>query len=133
MNRQQLLDNFIFATAGKGQCTVTGSPECLYVKEDHLGCAIGCQPGFREKFGKKAWVVENALLDDVLLGTLWGTEEKAAAQEFFGNPDSNDIEFLRSLQGLHDLREHWDGKEIKPEALQSFCEHWKLKIPQESS
>ncbi len=142
MDRQKLLDDFISATAGKGQCTVDGGTQCLYIKEGHPGCAIGCQPGFREKFGKEEWIRKNPNIDSLLTGNE-GQETQLAVEEFFGvvhrpedadySGDGGDVHFLSKLQELHDGSAWEENGELCKEYLDDFCELWKLKIPQKSS
>ncbi len=144
MDRQQILDNFIAATEGKGPCH-DAEDSCQYIHPNHPGCAIGCQPGFKEKFGKEKWVIDNCGIEGVLDGTE-SEEVQTAVEEFFdivprnfddydydygdayGDGDGN---FLVSLQELHDDSD-WNGQ-ICSHSLERFCEVWKLKIPQISS
>lgn len=137
MDRQQSLDNFIAATKGKGQC-LDDTSHCRYTHEAHPGCAIGCQPGFREIFGEMKWVSDNITIEAVLDGTE-GQEIQTAVEEFFDidhGPDwvdgYEDVDFLVALQNLHDGSGWEDGK-IYHTDLVDFCEYWDLKIPQKSS
>ena len=141
MDRQKLLDSFISTTAGDGQCVDTEGM-CQYV-HDHLpGCAIGCQPGFREKFGEEEWVTDNLGIVGILNGED-GIETQAAVEEFFGVvhrvdddnasvDDRSDVHFLGKLQELHDAS-GWEDGQIYHPSLVCFCEYWDLKIPQVSS
>ncbi len=141
MDRQQLLDNFVTACNGKGRAMQLkrlhgiSSAGCVYIKNGHPGCAIGCQPGFREKFGEKEWVIENCGIGSVLDGWLDNRTPPEDADgvdvsEFFGIENVEDVKFLSDLQDFHDLVRHWDGTKIVQYKLASFCLNWSLKRPQ---
>ncbi len=144
MDRQKIFDNFVGALNGIGRCIQpnrpTGpTPSCIYVKEGHPGCAIGCQPGFREKFGEKDWVVANtgmfSILDTWVEDVAPEDPDGIEVSEFFGVENYLDVDFLQALQDFHDDRYNWDDRDsnLLPINLSAFCAGWGLKIPQESS
>jgi len=127
MNRQELLDNFVRATNGKGRAVLAKGSICSYFPEGHPGCSIGCQPGFRERF-KGRMRDERAIkywLRKTEPANGSGDEQLAAdLMEFFGLDDDQDIEFLSALQLFHDATGNWIGLGIDPKSLAVFCETW---------
>ncbi len=109
MDRQAILRNLVTLTRGLGQSIGEiegggGSLNCLYFPEDHPGCGIGCQPGFREKF--QGVVQENKSIQVLL-------DECPGVAEFFGvepgdpdDEDYNDGFFLEQVQELHDTNDN---------------------------
>lgn len=121
MDRQVVLDNFVTATRGLGQ-TVSNYGDCLYFPDNHPGCAIGCQPGFREKF-------KDSVTEGVDIGSL--LTDNAEVRNFFqvSDVEDEDWDFLDTLQTLHDTDEDWYRKNLKKGPLRKFCQKWKLTVP----
>jgi hypothetical protein len=131
MNKQQLLNRFVKACNGKGQ-SVNRSGNCMYVRKDHPGCGIGCQPQFQkvaEKFPSLKSVIDTI---DTLIET--NSKRGLALQKAFNMPKDEDAfymatSFLMSLQDLHDRFEHWDGVKLRLSSIKQFCKDWKLTVP----
>lgn len=124
MNRQEILDNFVKETNGKGQ-SIASHGSCLYFGEDHPGCAIGCQPGFRKRFirYKKKFDFDGMAIEDILL-------RYRSVKEFFGVKSSDDGDFLIALQCLHDDESNWLSKtKIRATSLGAFCKAHGLTSP----
>ena len=123
MNRQELLENFVTATRGKGQAK-TGSA-CSYFPKDHPGCAIGCQPGFRDKF--ESIMEDSEKIADRLHGDMYSQENGISDQLslFFDIDSDSDVTFLDSLQSLHDDTEWVDGC-LSQDFIDDFCKEFDL-------
>lgn len=129
MNKQKVLENFVLATDGKGRSlrkTNSKTELCCYFPKDHPGCAIGCQPGFREKFGNRQ---DTDMIADWFLES---DELEAKLNAFFqiipeSTEDIDAVNFLSDLQDFHDKRNNWNEDNcIKPTALKQFCAKWEL-------
>ncbi len=130
MNRQAILENFVRATHGKGRGKEKDISACSYFPEDHPGCAIGSQPGFREQF-------EGRMSDEDDIRD-WMDEECDRAQDnpeiskdlldfFEVDVNTDDIDFLTGVQCFHDQERNWNGKrELKQSSLEAFAEEWEL-------
>ena len=128
MNRQALLDNFIIATHGKGCSNAPGTANCLYFPDDHPGCAIGCQPGFKEQFKRR--ISEGCGVDDLCGIGSGRTALQRDVRAFFGVESKEDVVFLCCLQDLHDHQEHWTRRgAIRLPALRAFTTTHSLQIP----
>ncbi len=123
MNRQLILENFITATHGLGQGLFPGTKSrCAYFPESHPGCAIGCQPKFKEQFKGKINV--DIGIVELLAGNK-GLEKKLIS--FFKIKGDGDIQFLSSMQDFHDEPYNWnDDGTIKKKHLDEFCDDWEL-------
>ena len=122
MDRQALLDNFVKAVNGKGRA-VNKNALCSYFLEGHPGCAIGCQPGFREKFKSK-------LPDEGGIPVHFTGPYRKDLKEFFGIESGGEgVRFLFSLQQLHDIRDNWTGNYLRAEVLEEFCHEEGLEVP----
>jgi len=153
MNRQKILDNFVKATHGKGRSFVqTGGEsrpsmgECRYFNENHPGCGIGCQPGFREAFVPFRENIEGQSIENLLTGRENQFSFQGRMRQFFdltideedavkhrrGKRVDEDVKFLIDVQSLHDNEDNWIGDEIlNPTVLQEFADKWNLQNPQE--
>jgi len=117
MNKQKLLDNFLTIVNSKGRA-VNDDGLCLYFpKDDHPGCAIGCQPGFRERFK------DNPDIKGGIYGVIVSSKEVCIFLEVEVVEDKN---FLSDLQGLHDDAFNWNNLNLKPEAITAFKTSWEL-------
>ncbi len=137
VNRQKLFSHMAVTLQGKGQAIYAG--ECSYFPEDHPGCAIGCQPGFREAFEKDIGL-------DVM-GIDMVIELNDGVAEFFGldvdeygrlirsTTCAGDGDFLLALQRFHDERKNWlkSGKLWRRKSLATFAKKWELKVPELSA
>ena len=128
MTNQEMLDNFVKATHGKGRAMDPRDHSCVYMPtNDHPGCAMGCQPGFRAAM-KTARAVEGRDADVVLL------KYKELLDPVFGITDYESREkvgdFLLLLQKLHDIPSPWtkDGKLVSS-VLAQFCKDNGLIVP----
>ncbi len=163
MNRQKLFSTFLRKTHGKGRAVEEldvsfrisyphVSADCVFFPENHPGCAIGCQTGFREQFEGK--VSEGLVISDLLSGNeniIGGICLGAELREFFGieatteeiNPDvapvselmksDYDIDFLNELQSLHDEEDNWQKtrkKFLKKSEATKFAKRWGLIVPE---
>ena len=124
MDRQKIYDNFVTALDGKGQALDGAS--CVYFKDGHPGCGIGCQPGFRERFetitpgSNKRRFGDNESID-----VIW-----SEVREFFGSTDDGsedgDLGFMMAIQTHHDDEENWDGDNLRKARLKEFREEHDL-------
>ena len=104
---------------------------CVYFPDDHPGCGIGCQPGFREKFGpdSDAYIGEGCPITDHLLRS---SVVRSSVAEFFGVDGAEDRAFLRDLQVHHDHECSWDEKNplfFDIEQLENFARERGLEVP----
>ena len=123
MNRQLMLENFVKATHGLGRGLFPGMQhQCAYFSENHPGCAIGCQPGFKEKFEGQI-NVEIGIVDLFDRETSIGKD----LMSFFDVKHQDDVDFLDHLQAFHDEIDNWndDGTIVK-EHLDEFCKDEEL-------
>jgi len=125
MDRQKMLDNFLKIGVPAGPCTGVGTYICRYIKDGHVGCAIGCQPGFREQFGKKVEAWEQATQGGDIRCLLNKFPE---IEPFFDlDPKNNDedFRFLTDLQEMHD-QDEWKPNKLPKERVEDFCKTWRL-------
>lgn len=118
--KQKFLNTFIERVNGKGQALQDGS--CMYVKEGHPGCAIGCQPEF-EPF-KEIYKYNYS-------DTAYGLARNPNFCSAFGIEDEVDTRFLDTLQILHDGYDHWNKEtgRIRRQVVEEFCTVHALTIP----
>jgi len=137
MDRQQIFQDFVNNSHGQGRAMkskVHEGMQCTYF--GCHGCAIGGQPGFKEKFADRMKDSEDI--------TYWLTEDYADDQlrldllEFFGivGDSQDDIAWLQSLQDFHDAENIFDFSKgawlqlhLNPRAVERFCTDNDLKIP----
>jgi len=126
---QELLNNFVSSCNGVGRAVRHDEYEeevCCYIPQDHPGCAMGCQPGFRE-----ACLASCTEIDDD------GIHIRAVKEYFpelfktiFGETDDQDVNFMVELQNLHDESFNWSGNKIKLNRIKQFCSKNRLSIPE---
>ena len=123
MDKQAILENFVTATRGKGQAK--HGKACSYFPDGHPGCAIGCQPGFREKF--EHIMEASDTIVDRLHGDVYDREDGVRDQlrSLFGVENDGDVDFLGSLQELHDETE-WVDDSVSQDFLDDFCKEFDL-------
>lgn len=130
--KQKYLNTFIERVNGKGQSKNTKKNLCLYIKKNHPGCAIGCQPEFdsireiveKEKIlGPVRDLAKDIDTSDVFSASFHVASYKSHRQR------EKDLVFLNDLQYLHDNDDHWKKKILKHSVVESFCKIWNLKIP----
>ncbi len=128
MDKQQLFTNMVTILNGKGRSV---SPArhgaCVYFLDDHPGCGIGCQPGFREKFGPDSdtYIGEGCPITDHLMRAV-------SVAEFFGIETPEDRVFLRDIQIYHDHECSWDENNplfFDAERLKEFASEHCLEVP----
>ncbi len=134
MNRQQIFTNMVTILHGKGQGKQQygpgGDPVCSYFPEGHPGCAIGCQPGFREKFEDKLRASGDNECDISTVLDSFPDVRDFFGIEFSPRSDSDDYEFLSDLQELHDSANNWTKrKRFRCKSLADFAKEWDLKVP----
>ncbi len=137
MDRQKLFTNMVTILNGKGRAMSPaapgrGDPVCVYFPKDHPGCGMGCQPGFREKFGPDS---DNSIGEGLPIGP--HLKRRAAVREFFGvDSGSNKIHdegFLSALQIHHDQEESWDDENplfFDADLLAQFAADYDLEVPE---
>jgi len=119
MNNQRAFENFLRILNGKGR-SVDDDGRCLYFPENHPGCGIGCQPGFREKFyqHKRMW--------DNVGFTIQDLSKYEDVRDFINGCS---LEFLTNLQGFHDLLVNWYGLHLRKEATLEFAKINNVVVP----
>jgi hypothetical protein len=141
MNRQALLNTFVFNANGKGQSR--NAFGCMYCPPDHPGCAIGCQKEF------KAFIERHPDLKECIDGSYSDFFEDSEGrqdmplidvlitdfpelEDDFEILDGTDINFLSAMQRLHDGYENWDreSKRLIRKQVFSFCQNFQLDIPE---
>ena len=135
MNKQALLDNFVAAVNGKGQSrglNADGQMKCVYFKDGHPGCAIGCQPGFKDAFGPLNLPNMQGIADLFHNKGAWYDRIRA----FFSMDTEEDDCFLVDLQDLHDTEASWRYEDsglrpmsLNPIKIRDFAEMWHLQTP----
>lgn len=128
--KQKLLNTFIERVNGKGQA-MGDNNVCQYVKDNHPGCAIGCQPEF-EPFKD---VVQR--YDGVPgIGYILNAEFEHLGENLctaFNVTLDSDRDFLSELQILHDTQPNWGGTKnlyLRESPVLHFCQYWKLTVPE---
>jgi len=129
--KQELINNLVHTLNGKGRATKLrpdmDEEVCCYIPENpHPGCAIGCQPGFREAF---------ADCDPDGSFSRVGLLERQFPEQFkhvFGEVGHDDINFLTELQDLHDDFYSWSGNglKLKKSVVEEFCGIRGLCVPE---
>lgn len=139
--KQQFLNTFIQQVNGKGRSYTERSgshfsvPACLYVKDNHPGCAIGCQPEFQQFRQEVVTRNLNGTIGELFFGVNnefadFGIRLATALQCDLS--DHKDGNFLGSLQQLHDHDMNWNEKtgRIRRQAVESFCKAYHLTVPE---
>ena len=127
MNRQKLLDTFVRKTHGKGRAADKDG-NCLYFPNNHPGCAIGCQTGFKKQF-------EDVIKSRIKSVTkLFNSMHAHIFRAFFDVKEPEDEVFLQTLQALHDQRYNWYQAKarkgiLKTAQIAAFARKWNLKMP----
>ncbi len=125
MNKQALLNNFVQTAHEHGQAME--NDECAYFPEDHPGCAIGCQPGFREEF--QDIMTDGDTAGETIQTLIHYDDIGRRMKKFFKIRTEVDERFLSDLQGLHDARDNWKRSRLTAECVDEFCDEWKLRVP----
>lgn len=142
--KQQMLDNFIQRVNGKGQATSVVTirdmfgekikqPCCMYVKKNHPGCAIGCQPEFepfKDEIKKLKFTQKIVSLFSIAKNNLGDRIQKAFYVASTRTVRMRDDSFLTQLQYLHDMDENWKGKKIRKRSVAEFCTQFSLTVPE---
>jgi len=123
--KQQALTTFLTRVNGKGRSMIDleGSIDCLYVKNRHPGCAIGCQ-------------ITNVKLKKEIKETNYNSSEISSLLDEFpevknilGIENHEDLIFYRELQILHDYEVSWNGKFLVLDMVRAFVKKYNLSIP----
>lgn len=130
--KQQYLNNFIQRVNGLGRSVYDDG--CAYEGANgHPGCAIGCQPEFNE--WKASLPVGERNVEGCSIRGLLTANPNLAKYLGVDNASfaSRDIDFLSSLQSLHDQASNWDdinGKlHLTRVAVNQFCSDHTLEVP----
>ena len=129
MNRQHIFDNIVKLN-GHGRAWDESAQGCLYfLKGEHPGCGIGCQPGFSEKF--QSLIEDSYRTEDSIFGLLENSDFGDDIETFFGVQTDEDKHFLNAIQRTHDREGSWNDDQWDREVLQEFCTEWLLDMPDE--
>lgn len=139
--KQQFLNNFIERVNGKGRA-IREDGSCTYIKSDHPGCAIGCQPEFQaacRKLTQEQLTILEGYNGSIfgLIGYSNGFAGQTIREAFeltsptlaHNEVRNLDLAFLYALQGLHDLPDHWKDNRLKQTTVKEFCEFHELTVP----
>lgn len=132
--KQELLDSFVTILNGKGRSLTRQGEGCLYVNENHPGCAIGCQPRFDAIRNDITEYVNNGTIDDIIGEDTDDIGDRFCNAFCIGPPLSHermdDVAFLSSLQKLHDASRNWRGLQLIKLPVEEFCTQFSLTVPE---
>ena len=136
MDRQALLNNFVERVNGKGRSIKSHSHSvCKYVKEEHPGCAIGCQPlmaPFVDEMKEADEAEKGKFFEDSGIRSLIEMHPQVAIALGVGEGGIDpefDMDFLVDLQSLHDTQSNWYNNTLYKSEVESFCRTYELELP----